>query len=176
MRWVKTVITIVIVLAIIPTIVLSINKLTSGYTKRVEYEITITKENVNETVYELYNLVKLDKNNDEINNVTNWLYVEKDGENISNIIDMFYYTKVYDNRIAIKYLRGTSSYWIDLYLDNPSGSEGFDNYIKIILYDEISVEPPLTPTESILISLIPLILVSGLLIYQYKELGLNKNE
>lgn len=165
MRLVKAAVITAIVLAIIPTIVLSVNKITGGYTKRVEYEIIITEDNVNETVYELHDLAKLD----DANNVTNWLYVEKDGEIIN--VRSFYFNPS-TNRYIIVYLDDTSSTeYIDLTIDGPSG--GMGNYTKIVLYDEIFVEPSVSSTELIiLISLIPLILVSGLLVYQYKELGL----
>lgn len=166
LRWVKTAIITVIVLAIIPTIIMAINKLSGGSSKYVKYEITITSDNINETVYELYNLVKLD----EENYVTNLLYVESDGE-ILNVISFSYIETL--NRFWIEYLKGGQTRGIMLDLDNPVNST-LPSDVKIVLYDEIFVELPVSPTELILISLIPLILVSSLLVYQYKELRLKK--
>lgn len=168
MRWVKTVIITVIVLTIIPTIIMTINKLTGGSSKYVEYEITITQDNINETVYELYNLVKLD----EENNVTNLSYVESGGE-ILNVISFSYIKTL--NRFWIEYLKSGQTHGIMLDLDNPVNST-LPSDVKIVLYDEIFVELPVSPTVLILISLIPLILVSGLLVYQYKELRLNNKK
>ena len=167
MRWIKAMVITAIILAIIPTIVLSINKITEGSTKYVEYEIIITEENINETVYELYNLAKIDENN----NVTNFLYVENKGAILN--VTKFRYSQTY-NWIEIIYLKGSQTYIIRLDLDDPVEGSNIDvtGTVKIVLYDEIVVEPSVSPTELLLISLIPLILVSGLLVYQYNELGL----
>jgi len=170
LRWVKTAIITVIVLAIIPTIITAINKLSGGTTKYVEYEITITRDNINETVYELYNLVKLD----ESNNVSNLVYAELNGTN-RNVV-YFYYINT-DNKFFIQFSKGGSSYTIIIFnLNNPEDSSDFFDVVKIVLYDEISVEPSVSPTILTLISLIPLILVSGLLVYQYKELKLKNKK
>lgn len=170
MRWVKVAIITVIVLAIIPTIISVINKLSEIETEYVEYEITITEDNIDITVYELYDIIKLD----ESGNVTNWLYVEFNGVILN--ITRFRYDEP-NNVIEIRAPIGEGiTQIINLDLDNPveySYITGDFEYMKIALYDEIVIEPPLSSTELILISLIPLILVSGLLIYHYKELGLN---
>lgn len=176
MRWVKTVVITAIVLAIIPTIVLSINKITDGYIKRVEYEIIITRENIGEKVYELYNLVKLDtEGRESLFPVTNWLYIEYDGRILNDAF--FYYYEPYNYlKIHYDYSEDGKEYRIiELDLDDPINRSTFTGQVlKIVLYDDIIVKPPVSPTGLILISLIPLILVSGLLIYQYKELKLRK--
>lgn len=169
-RWVKTAVVIVIVSAIIPTIVMVINRLPSEYTtKREEYEITITKDNITETVYELYNLVKLDENN----RVTNWLYIRIDGK-IADVVYFGYGTDP-SRRFGIRFYHAPSYGYRTMYLDldDPIGESSFSyfNTLKIGLYDEIVVES-ISSLELLLISLVPLILVSGLLVYQYKELGL----
>lgn len=174
MRWVKAFVITAIVLAIIPTMIIVINRLPGEYTtERVEYEITITKDNITETVYELYNLVKLNENN----RVTNWLYVRRNGQ-IADIASFFYETSP-SRRFGIRYYDASSLGYRNMYLDldDPIGnsSTGLFDTLEIGLYDEIVVKSP-SSIELILISLTPLILVSGLLIYQYKELGLNKNE
>lgn len=170
MRWVKAVVTIVIVSAIIPTIIMVINRLPSEYTtERVEYEITITKDNITETVYELYNLVKLNENN----RVTNWLYVERDGQK-ADVASFFYETSP-SRRFGIRFYHAPSLGYRNMYLDldDPIGESNFysANTLSIGLYDEIVIES-MSSLELLLISLVPLILVSGLLVYQYKELGL----
>ena len=172
MRWVKTVVTIVIVSAIIPTIITVINRLPGEYTKeRIEYEITITRDNITETVYELYNLVKLDENN----YVTNWLYVRRNGQRAD--VSSFFYREESTRYLGIRFYYPPASGYrnILLDLDDPIGNSSFSYFdsLTIGLYDEIDVKI-ISPIELILISLIPLILVSGLLIYQYKELKLGK--
>jgi len=173
-RWVKTIVVIAIVTAIIPTMIMIINRLPGEYkTERVEYEITITKDNITETVYELYNLVKLDENN----KVTNWLYVRRNGQKAD--VASFGYGTDPSRRFGIRFYYPPSYGYRTMYLDldDPIGGSSFQYFdtLKIGLYDEIVVES-ISSLELLLISLIPLILVSGLLIYQYKELGLNKSE
>ena len=175
MRWIKAMIITVLVLAIIPTIVLSINKITGGKTKRVEYEITITWDNITETVHEINNIAKIvDIGHETMFPVTNFLYVEYDGRILNNA-ELYYYEYSKFKGFYFVYYEGNdrNTFFIDLYDPfNNSSSEALSaNVIKVVLYDDIAVQP-LSPTEIILISLIPLILVSGLLIYQYKELGL----
>lgn len=176
MRWVKAVVIIAIVSAIIPTMIVFINRLPrKDITERVEYEITITKDNITETVYELYNLVKLDENNA----VTNWLYIRRDGQRIPKAdIASFSYSST-SNRFWIRFYYPPAYGYRTMYLDLNDPVEGstfqyFDT-LEIGLYDE-KVVKSIPSLELMLISLTPLILVSGLLIYQYKELGLNKNE
>ena len=168
MRWVKAMVITAIVLTIIPSIIMTINNISGGETKYEEYEIIITKDNVNETVPELYNLVEFDENN----NLTNLIYVEYDGVTLNVNRAYLYYDDYYEYYyLIISYISGGNTYNIRFNFDNPAGSI-FTNYVKIALYKEIVVGSPLLTTELILISLIPLILVSGLLVYQYKELGL----
>ncbi len=169
-RWVKAVVVFVIVSAIIPTIIMVINRLPSEYTtERVEYEITITQDNITETVYELYNLVKLD----EENYVTNWLYVERNGQKAE--VASFFYREESTRYFGIRFYHPPSYGYRNMYLDldDPIGNSSFNYFdsLKIGLYDEIVIES-MSSLELLLISLVPLILVSGLLVYQYKELGL----
>ena len=165
MRWVKTAITIVIVLAILPAIVNVINDLTTG--KEVyegEYEIIITEDNINETIMELYELIEMDDDG----NVTNYLLVEADGYEID--IGVFEYN---DEFKKFNIMDTSSNFIVDFGLENPEFPFFLRDYLKITLYVNIP-EPVLSPAEIILISLIPLIIVSGLLVYQYKELKIGK--
>ena len=58
-------------------------------------------------------------------------------------------------------------------IENPTLPSIINDYIKIILLVDIEAKDPLvSPMILTLISLIPLIIIAGLITYQYKELKL----
>ena len=163
MRWVKTAITIVIVLAIIPAIVNSINDLTTGKEGyEGEYEIIITEDNINETIMELYELIEMDDDG----NVTNYISVVADDMEVD--VATFTFSEVYRqfNIVDTGY-----NFVVDFELDNPKFPFFLNDYLKITLYINIPGEEPLlSPTISILLTLVPLIMISGLLVYLYNNM------
>lgn len=155
MKLLKTAIVIVIVISIIPLIVKSINDLSGGDGYQGEYEIILTNENINEATEELLNLIETDENG----NVTNYINVEVDGFNID--VGQF-------SLINNEYFNITDTgyqFVFNLYLDNPTLKPFISDYLKITLYVNIENEPLLSPTLLTLLSLIPLIMISGLLVY-----------
>lgn len=165
MRWVKTAIAIIIVLAIIPAIVKGISDLTTGKEGyEGEYEIILTDENINETIHEFVKYVETD----EENNVTNCLEIELDGSPFDVLVFKF-------DGDYFHLVNKETDIMIGFNIGSPILGRYVDDYLKITLYVNIpGEEPVLSPTEIILISLIPLIIVSGLLAYQYKELKIRK--
>lgn len=166
MRWVKITISTLTVLLIIPSIVKLINDLTTGTEGyEGEYEIVMTHENINETFHEFMKYVETD----EDGNVTNYLEVELDGYSPVDV-QTFTFNGEYFNLVG-----EDSMIIIGFPIENPDLGFMVDDYLKITLYVNIEGQDPLlSPTEIILISLIPLIIISGLIFYQYKELKLKK--
>lgn len=155
MKLLKTAIVIVIVISIIPIIVKSINDMSGGEGYQGEYEIIFTDENINEATQELLNLVEIDENG----NVTNYINVEVDGYNID-----VYEFSLFNNEY---FYIGDEEYnfMFNLDLENPSLKPVISDYLKITLFVNIVNEPLLSPTLLTLLSLIPLIMISGLLVY-----------
>lgn len=155
MKLFKTAIVIVIVISIMPLIVKSINDLSGSGGYQGEYEIIFTNENINEATQELLDLIEIDGNG----NVTNYINVEVDGFNID--VGQF-------SLINNEYFNITDTgyqFVFNLYLDNPTLEPFISDYLKITLYVNIENESLLSPTLLTLLSLIPLIMISGLLVY-----------
>ena len=166
MRWVKIVISTLIALAVIPSIVKVINNL-SGY--EGNYELIIREDNFYKTVPELFNLVEID---DE-GNIINYLYVEADGNEIEDI-NLFIYSDDFEGE-GERVISIIGFDFIALFnLDRPEYSAINKDYVKIILY--INKKPLLSPGIITLISLTPLIFISGLITYQYKNLKIKYNK
>ena len=156
MKWFKTAIVIVIVISIMPSIVKSINDLEGGGGYQGEYEIIFTDENINEATQELLNLVEIDENG----NVTNYISVEADGNNI----DVYEFSLFNNEYFYIGDAEYNFMYNLDL--ENPSLEPVISDYLKITLYVNIESEKPLlSPALISLLTLIPLIMISGILIY-----------
>lgn len=165
MRWSKTALVIIVVLAILPTIIKLINNFiesSNNYStgKYQEYEIIITDDNINETILELLNLIETDENG----NITNYLNIVADGSNI----DVMDFTIVNNEYIRI---RGDNfGFILIIYLDKPQLKPIVFDYLKITLniyVEETSLK--LTIIQTIL-KFIPLFIPTGLFIYLINKL------
>lgn len=172
MKWVKTVIEVVIVIAVIPMIVLAVTK-TINQTKIENVVFTVLDEsgNITEGTFEKINKI----GNDENDILTNLKNIYLNGEKMDDVriqigYDLynkpFYYIIFYENEFEREIVLEHNDMITSLYYE--------DTYIEISdLYDynfilEFEVNS-LSPTIKTLITLIPLIFVSSVIFLIYKR-------